>query len=162
MWSSWLRGNFSGGAGPGGVDSDTLQGWIIKFGETEKSFVLALKVSWNVCPIIYVYGHLIALDNKPGVRPVSVRETWRQLFAKCFLEVTGPEATHACKDYQLCTVFKSLIDGAVHGVQSIWDANSTVVIGYFYLLTRKPYLMRLIESGCCGPYAIYERLLVTK
>ena len=77
---------------------------------------------------------LIALDKLPGVRPVGVGETWRQLFAKCVLKVTGPEDTHTCKDDQLCAVLKVGINGTVHGVQSIWDANSTKENWGFYLL----------------------------
>ena len=36
---------------------------------------------------------LIALDKQPGVRPVGVGETWRLIFAKIVLKVTGPETT---------------------------------------------------------------------
>ena len=72
-----------------------------------------------------MYGRLIVLDNLPGVRPLGIRETWRQFFAKCMLKFMGPEATHTCKDDQLCMGLKSGIDGAVHMVQSIWYANST-------------------------------------
>ena len=34
-------------------------------------------------------GRLIALDKKPGIIPVGVRETWRRLMAKCLIWVTG-------------------------------------------------------------------------
>ena len=37
------------------------------------------------------------------------------------LKVTGLEVTMACQDYQLCDGLKAGIDGAVHGVQAIWD-----------------------------------------
>ena len=41
------------------------------------------------------------------------------------LNVTGNEATHTCKDTNLCVGLKAVIYGAVHGVQYIWDANYT-------------------------------------
>ena len=41
------------------------------------------------------------------------------------VKVTGPESTHACEDEQLCTILISGINGVVHGVQYIWDANYT-------------------------------------
>ena len=72
-----------------------------------------------------MYGHLIALDKLPRLRPVGVVETWCQLFAKFVLKVTGPEATHGCKDGHLCVLFKVVINGSLHGVQYIWDANFT-------------------------------------
>ena len=66
---------------------------------------------------------LVELDKLHGVRPVGVRETWRQLFSKCMLKVTVPEANHVCKDGNICAVLMAGIDGEVHRVQSIWDAN---------------------------------------
>ena len=57
-------------------------------------------------------GRLIALDKQPVVRPVGVGETWRRLFDKCVLRVTGPEATSVCQDDQLCAGLKAVIDGA--------------------------------------------------
>ena len=66
---------------------------------------------------------LIALDNQPGVRPVSFKEKWRRLFANCVLKFTGTESTNACKDDQICAKLKVVIDGAVHRVQAIWGAN---------------------------------------
>ena len=67
--------------------------------------------------------HLIALDKQPGVWSVVVGETWRSLFAKIVLRVTGPEATMSCQDEQLCAGLKAVIDGAVHVVQALWDEN---------------------------------------
>ena len=51
---------------------------------------------------------------------VGVGETWRRLFAKILLKVTGIEVTMVCKDDHLCDGLKAGIDGAVHGVQAIW------------------------------------------
>ena len=59
----------------------------------------------------FISVHLIALDKQPSVRPVRVREIWRRLF----LKITGPEATMACKDGQLCSRLKVVIDSSVHG-----------------------------------------------
>ena len=64
----------------------------------------------------FMYGRLIALDKKPDVRLVGIRETWRQLFSKCVLKVTGPEANHTYNDDQICTVRKVVFYREVHGV----------------------------------------------
>ena len=59
----------------------------------------------------FMYEKIIELDKLPGVHTVGVGEMWRLIFAN--------EATHACKDDQLCAGLKSEIDGTVHGVQYI-------------------------------------------
>ena len=56
---------------------------------------------------------------------MGARETWDQLCEKCVPKVTGSEANHARKDNKLCAGLKEGIDGAVHGVQFIWEDNST-------------------------------------
>ena len=117
-------------SGPGGTDSEALQGWLLKFGGDSKRLRTSVEnfVDWisNGIPPwaayrAFISGHLIRLDKQPGLRPVGARETWRRLFFNIVLNVTGPEATIACQDYQLCYRLKAVIDGAVHRVQSIWD-----------------------------------------
>ena len=87
---------------------------------------------------------LIVMDNIPVLRPVGVRETWRQFFDKHVLNVTGTEATHRCKDRHLCALSKADIIGSVQGDQSIWGTNSTKKNVIFYLLTQITPLTRLI------------------
>ena len=70
-------------------------------------------------------GRLIALDKQPGVRPVGVGEIWWHLFAKIVLEVVVPESTIACQDDQLCAGLKAVINGAIHGVQSLLNENAS-------------------------------------
>ena len=53
-----------------------------------------------------MYGHLIALHKQTGVHLVGVGETWRRLFVKVLVRVTGPEAASACKDEQMCAYSK--------------------------------------------------------
>ena len=73
----------------------------------------------------FMSGLLSTLDKQPGVRPVGIGETWHSIFSKIVLKVTVPEATMACQDDQLCAGLKVGIDGAIHGVQALWDENST-------------------------------------
>ena len=35
--------------------------------------------------------------------------------------VIVPEATNVCQDEQICAGLKPVTDGALHGVQAIWD-----------------------------------------
>ena len=76
----------------------------------------------------FMSSRLVLLDKQTGVRPVGVRETWRHIFSKIVIKVTGPEATMTCQHDQLCSGLKVGIDGAFHGVQDIWDENLTTVL----------------------------------
>ena len=69
--------------------------------------------------------------------------------------VTGYDATHECRDDQLCAVFKAGIYGAVHGVQSIWEANSTKEKLGFLLVDAKNVFHKIIESEYCERSSIY-------
>ena len=82
-------------------------------------------------------GRLIAIDKQPGVRPVVVGETWWRLFANIVINVTVPEATMACQDDHMCAGLKSVIDGAIHGVQALWDENLTTEDCGFLLVDAK-------------------------
>ena len=100
-----VSGRLSGGAGPGGTESVSLQHWLLLFVATtaELRLIVGDFVEWlgNGRPPWTAYralmsGRLIALENKPGIRPVGVGYNWRRMMAKCFLKVSGPEAKVAC------------------------------------------------------------------
>ena len=46
-------------------------------------------------------------------------------FYKIALKFTGQEATMAFQDDQLCAGLKAGINGAIHGVQALWDEKSS-------------------------------------
>ena len=115
----------SGSSGPGGMDLEALQGWILKFWEDSKTLCTRIDffVNWMVNESspwaayrAFMPGRLIVLNKQPDVRLVGVVEIWRHLFAKIALKVTGPEATMAFQVEQMCTVLKAVIHGAFHGV----------------------------------------------
>ena len=51
--------------------------------------------------------------------------------------VTGTVSTSACQYDQMCAQLKSGIDGAVHGVQDIWDTKLTTEDWVFTLVDAK-------------------------
>ena len=93
---------------------------------------------------------LIELDKQPGVHPVGVGEMWRRLFTNIVLKFTVPEAIMACQYDHLCAGLKAVIDGAIHGVQGLWDKNLSTEEWRFLLVDAKTCLMRLINSECFG------------
>ena len=66
-------------------------------------------------------GRLIALDKKPGTRPVGVGETWRRMMAKCLLRVVGPEAKASCGTTQLAGGVEAGIKGTIHTMRILWE-----------------------------------------
>ena len=71
----------------------------------------------------FMSSRLIAIDKQPGVRPVGVGETWHHIFSNIVLKVTVTEENMAFHDDQMCAGLKAIIDGKIHGVQSLWDKN---------------------------------------
>ena len=126
--------NTFGGFGPGRYRLRSSTGVAFKSGEDIKRLCTSLETFVNCLANrippwaayrAFMSGRLIALDKQPGVHPVGIGETWRRLFANIVLTVTGPEATIACQDDQLCAGLKARIDGAVQGVQAIQDKKLT-------------------------------------
>ena len=87
-------------------------------------------------------SRLLAFDKQPGVRPVGVGETWRRLFARIVLKVTGLEATMECQDDHICAGLKAGIDGVIHWVQALWDENSSTEEWGFFTCRRKEHVQR--------------------
>ena len=84
------------------MDSEALQGWILKFRENSKRICTSVETffKWiynGIPPWVafhaFISGRLIALEKQPGFFPVRVGETRRHIVAKCVLRVTLPEYT---------------------------------------------------------------------
>ena len=80
----WVASNLSGAAGALGSEAIELRNWIIYFGCTLEDFrVVVTDLSdWmaNSSPPWAAYRammafHLVAMDNRPRVRPVGIGET---------------------------------------------------------------------------------------
>ena len=82
-------------------------------------------------------GRLIALDKMLGIRPIGIGETWRRLFAKTVILVTGDDTTEACGSEQLCAGLKAGIEGGVHAASAFWDENAKKEDTGFLLIDAK-------------------------
>eukprot|EP00957_Ditylum_brightwellii_P091484 6966319-Ditylum_brightwellii.AAC.1 len=105
-----------GPAGPGGVGSVALQGWILPY------------VQWisNTFPPwaairAYVAGRLIGLDKCPGVQSMGIGEVLQKLAGKSVLFVCGEVVTKACGAKQLYTGIRSGIEGGIHAMNDLWS-----------------------------------------
>ena len=127
-----LARQISGVAGPGGMDSVSLQHWLLRFMVTsgELRLIVADFTEWlsNGRPPWAAYrammsGRLIALDTQPGVIPVGVGETWRRLMENCLLQVTGQEVKATCGTEQLTSGVEALIEGGIHAMRILCQEN---------------------------------------
>ena len=111
---------------------------------------------WWAAYWAFLSGRLIALYKIPGVCLVVVGETWRQLFVECVLKVTVSDATHVCRDYQICAGLKDGIDKAVHGVPS--TASQAFIQSSLTAWARHPwrhvhdYVLRAYRASLTSTY----------
>ena len=59
---------------------------------------------------------LIALDKRPGVRPIGIGETLRQSITKLIMRAAGDQAKTLCGSLQMCAGLEAGIEGAIHAV----------------------------------------------
>ena len=59
---------------------------------------------------------LIALDKRPGVRPIGIGEKLHQAIAKLVMRASGDQAKAAYRIHQLCTGLEAGIEGVTHAV----------------------------------------------
>ena len=102
-----------------------LRNWLLRFGcaSEELRVVVASLADWmaNSSPPWAAYRalmvcHLVALDKRPGVRPVGIGETLRRALAKLLMRAAGEQAKTACGNLQLCEGLKAGIEGDTHAV----------------------------------------------
>ena len=59
---------------------------------------------------------LVALDKRPGVRPVGIGETLCRALVKLVMRAAGDQAKTACGNLKQCAGLEAGIEGATHAV----------------------------------------------
>eukprot|EP00957_Ditylum_brightwellii_P160727 12236569-Ditylum_brightwellii.AAC.1 len=95
----------SGTAGLDGVDTTTIQDWLLRYGQTSKRLRESLTEfarwientfpSWSAIRA-FVCTRLIGLDKCPGVRPVRIGGILLRLVGKAILAICRQEVQDAC------------------------------------------------------------------
>ena len=102
-----------------------IRNWFLCFGCASEEFrvVVASLADWmaNSSPPWAAYRalmdcRLVALDKRPGVRPVYIGEMLRQALAKLVMRAVGEQAKMACGNLQLCAGLKAGTEGATQAV----------------------------------------------
>ena len=69
---------------------------------------------------------LIALDKRPGVRPIGINEVICRIVTKTFLRVVGDDVEEVCGFLQKCSSAPSgFLEAAVYAMQQIYEDKST-------------------------------------
>ena len=122
---TWVASKLSGAADSLGAEAMELRNWLFYFGcaSEEFIFVVASLSDWmaNSSPPWAAYHALmacclVALDKRPGVRPVGTGETLRRALAKLVMRAEGDQVKTACGNLQLCAGLKAGIEGATNAV----------------------------------------------
>ena len=72
----------------------------------------------------YLAGSRLIVSNKlPGVRPIGVGEVSDRFLGKIMASVTGDEVRSQCNSDQLCSGIKGGIEGAIHGIQQLFEMH---------------------------------------
>ena len=94
---TWVASKLSGAAEALGAEANDLMNWLLRFGCALEEFrVVAADLNdWvdNPPPPWAVYHalmacRLVALDKRPGVRPVGIGETLRRTITKLVMRAT--------------------------------------------------------------------------
>ena len=106
---TWVASKLSGAAGALGVEAMELRNWFLCFGcaseELRVVVVILADCMANSSPPWAAYHalmacRLVALDKRPGVRPVVIGETLRRALAKLVMRAAGEQAKTAYGNLQ--------------------------------------------------------------
>ena len=81
-----------------------------------------------------VAGRLIALDKCPGVQPIGIDETLHRVIGKAICMAIRSDIEVGFGLDQLCAGRKTGIEGALHTMSDLYDANIDSIDGLGVLL----------------------------
>ena len=122
----------TGAAGPSGLDAHEWRRLCTSHKGASRDLCASLAtVARRICssyvdptsikPLLAC--RLIALNKHPGVRPIGIGDTARQIIAKAVLSIAAPDIQDASGCLQMCGGQISGIEAAVHAVRSAFDTN---------------------------------------
>ncbi len=122
-----MASNLHGSGGPTSLDSSILSDLLLRYGTSSTSFrqEMATWTEWlsNESPPWAAYRatmatRAVAFNKFPGVRPISIGESYRRLWARLIISQTRDQAKAACNTTELCAGLEAGIDGAIHAVRA--------------------------------------------
>ena len=126
-----------GAAGPSGIDARGWRRLCASFQSASDDLchslaLLARRLCTEfVCPeglMALVACWLIALDKKPGVRPIGIGDLPQRIIAKAVLSVISGDIQEATGSLQLCSGQTSGTEAAVHAMHEAYNDDSVQAI----------------------------------
>ena len=125
-----------GSAGPSGIDSESWGRILVskhfKSAGTDlcASFAKFIRVlaTEEVNPVHiaeFLSSRVVALDKKPGVRPIGIGETLRRIAGKCISLSLKTEVTEATAPLQTCGGLEGGVESSVHAVRDMYMDDTT-------------------------------------
>ena len=152
----------NGAAGPSGADANFWKRICTSFEIVSDDLCTSLALvakkisSTYVDPdglSSYTACRLIALDKRPGVRPIGIGEVVRRIISKAIINVIRDEIKDVAGTTQLCAGQEAGCETGVHSMREIFSDSTTEAIMFvdasnaFNLLNRQVALLN-IHSLC--------------
>ena len=147
----------NGTAGPSGIDAAGWKRLCSSFKHSGQLCNSMALVARKICTAYvdpegltaFTASRLIALDKRPGVRPIAVGEVPRRIISKAILEVVMDEVRELAGCIQLCVGQEGGCEVGVRAMSRIFDVEDTEAAllvdatNAFNLLNRQTALMNI-------------------
>ena len=156
----------SGAAGPSGIDAYGWRRLCTCYQSSSRDLCQALAdVAKRLCTQFvdpsgiasFLACRLIALNKKPGVRPIGIGDTARRIIAKAILMTIKCDVQEVAGSLQLCAGQIAGTEAAVHAVRSSFDSENCEALllvdasNAFNSLNRQTALRNIMKQ--CPPLA---------
>ena len=137
-----------GSTGPSGADSDHWKSVLLRFGSRSEMLrdciaTLACKMGNEVLPWKKLRAlmscRLIALDKRPGIRPIGIGECLRRLLAKSISDCTKGDLSEYSGIDQLADGLEAGIEGAIHSLSDLFDSQKENGVGLLLMDAKNAY-----------------------
>ena len=126
--------NTNGSAGPSGIDAVGWRRLCLSFKYCSTNLCNSLSLVAKKLSTEYVdpagidsliASHLIAIDNRPGVRPIAIGKTSRRIIGKTILAIVKDDVKEVAGSIQLCAGQEAGCEAGVRAMKSILENEET-------------------------------------